>query len=450
VNALAPGTALLEYRIDGLLGVGGFGLTYLATDTNLNLKVAVKEYLPSDVAVRDPDHSVHPSSAEGVDTFRWGKQRFLDESRTLASFRHPNIVRVMRFFEAFGTAYMVMEFVAGSPLPEWVKTRRPLPQARIAALAAPILDGLDMVHGAGYLHRDIKPDNVYMREDDTPVLLDFGSARQTAISELTAVLSPGWAPFEQYHTLGKQGPWSDLYALGGVLYWLCTGNKPLEAAARMRADPLPPAVATADRSVYSAEFLAAIDWALAPNEQDRPQSVAEFEGALLGTGQPAPRPAPPKATGLVFEGEALKRLEAELAKHIGPIAPVVIKRAAQKSHSFAALVQSIAAEIENEAERAAFIRRCGRGEISQPSGGTAVATKKSATQLEPKVLELAEKRLAQYIGAVARVVVKRAAAKARDESELYFLLGDEIEDREERKAFIRSAISTTRKTGGKP
>src|SRR5260221_106260 len=177
-QALPAGYGLQEYRIEKLLGVGGFGLTYLALDQNLNLKVALKEYLPGDIAQRAADQSITPSSAEWAESFGWGKRRFLDESRTLASFRHPNIVRVMRFFEANGSAYMVMEFVAGAPLGDWIKSQqRPLPEAHLRALAMPLLDGLEVVHKAGYAHRDVKPGNIYMREDDSPVLLDFGSPR---------------------------------------------------------------------------------------------------------------------------------------------------------------------------------------------------------------------------------------------------------------------------------
>jgi serine/threonine protein kinase len=368
MNALPTGYALHEYRIEKVLGVGGFGLTYLALDANLNLKVALKEYLPADIALRAADQSIAPRSAETADTFGWGKQRFLDESRTVASFRHPNIVRVMRFFEANGTAYMVMEFVAGAPLGEWIKTRRPLAEAQAAALIGPLLDGLEVVHKSGYLHRDIKPGNIYIREEGTPVLLDFGSARMRS-SELTAVVSPGYAPFEQYHTQGNQGPWSDLYALGGVLYWMVTGTMPPEAPARIRADNMAPAVQAGDRSRFRPEFLAAIDWALAPFEDQRPQSVAEWRAALLGS-------APPEARTEIL--------------------------------------------------------------TSKPKTAT--------VRVPPEALERAAKRLAEYIGPVAQVVVKRAAAKARDEAELYLLLADEIEDKEEKKAFVRKAVSIS----GKP
>src|SRR4029077_1605541 len=185
-TALPSGYALHEYRIEQTLGVGGFGLTYLATDSNLNLKVAIKEYLPGDLAQRGEDQSVRPKSESTSESFKWGLSRFLDESRTLASFRHPNIVRVMRFFEANGTAYMVMEFVEGAPLPDWISTRRPLAEAQVAALVAPLLDGLEVVHKSGFTHRDIKPPNIYIRDDSSPVLLDFGAARQKS-SELTAL-----------------------------------------------------------------------------------------------------------------------------------------------------------------------------------------------------------------------------------------------------------------------
>src|SRR5512134_2572909 len=162
-HALPEGYALQEYRIQKVLGVGGFGLTYLATDANLNLKVAVKEYLPSDFASRGEDSTVQPRSEDTTESFQWGLQRFMEEAKTLASFRHPNIVRVMRFFEANRTGYMVMEFVEGKPLGDWIKPRRPLSEAQAAAIVGPLLDGLEIIHKAGYLHRDVKPGNVYIR-----------------------------------------------------------------------------------------------------------------------------------------------------------------------------------------------------------------------------------------------------------------------------------------------
>jgi len=452
-QALPAGYAVQEYRIEKLLGVGGFGLTYLATDANLNLRVALKEYLPGDIALRGPDQSIQPSAPQNVEDFNWGKRRFLDESRTLASFRHPNIVRVMRFFEANGSAYMVMEYVEGDALPDWLKPRRPLGEAQVAALVAPLLDGLEVVHNAGYMHRDIKPGNIYIRNDGSPVLLDFGSARQKN-QELTAIVTPGYAPFEQYHSQGKQGPWSDIYALAGVAYWVITGNRPLEAAARVRQDAMAPAVQTLERERYRPEFLAAIDWALAPNEDERPQSVREWREALLGTAPAEPRTeklSQPKPQA--FEAAFLRELEGELAQHVGPVAPVMVRNAAKKAHSPAELVHLLAADITHDGVRNKFERRFAEASrpVSQPRSGatsrlTEPATAVAVSRFPAEVLDRAERRLSQYLGAVSRVLVKRAAMKARDESELYLLLADEIENPAEKKAFIRRAISAS----GKP
>jgi serine/threonine protein kinase len=448
-NALAAGTSLAEYRIESVLGIGGFGLTYLATDRNLNLKVALKEYLPSGIAARSDDSSIRPVDESSAQTFEWGKQRFLDESRTLASFRHPAIVRVMRFFEANATAYMVMEFVEGQTLPDWAAARRPFAENVLTGIAAPLLDGLEVIHAGGYLHRDVKPQNIFMRTDGAPVLLDFGSARQALQkTELTSIVSPGWAPFEQYHSGGKQGPWSDLYAVGGVLYWLVTGEKPIEAVARIRKDTLKPAAAAPG---YTPAFLEAIDWALRVNEDERPQSVAEFRARLGSGGVRAGTVVTPAA--VVLDPAQLKAVEAALAQHLGPIAPVMVKKAAKSASSLAVLAQSLAPEIADEKARTAFLKKFADNSRPSPPPSATVpsAPQTGLTQLAqarfaPEILAQAEKRLSEHIGAVAKVVVRRAAAKARDQGELYLLIADEISDPMERKAFIRKAISVS----GKP
>jgi serine/threonine protein kinase len=452
IPALPAGHAVQEYRVEKLLGVGGFGLTYLATDANLNLRVALKEYLPGDIALRAGDQSITPSSPDTAEDFHWGKRRFLDESRTLASFRHPNIIRVMRFFEANGTAYMVMEYVEGAALPDWLRPRRPLVEAQVAALVGPLLDGLEVVHSSGYMHRDIKPSNIYIRNDGSPVLLDFGSARQKS-EELTAIVSPGYAPFEQYHSQGKQGPWSDLYAFAGVLYWIVTGERPVEAAGRVRQDTMAPAVQAGDRSRYRAEFLAAIDWALAPHEEARPQSVHEWREALLGAqaAEPETQKAPPQPrVQSDFEAAFLKDIEGELAQHVGAIAPAMVRNAAKKASNPAELIHMLAADITHDGVRLKFERRFADSSrpASQPQPTTSAkrnepSTNAAASRFSLEVLDRAERRLAQYLGPVAKVVVRRAAVKARDESELYLLLADEIENPAEKKAFIRRAISAS-------
>ncbi|MEP7154569.1 MAG: serine/threonine-protein kinase [Betaproteobacteria bacterium] len=479
IPSLAPGHIINEYRFDKLLGVGGFGLTYLATDQNLNLPVAIKEYLPADIATRDDDSSIRPSSDENRPTFEWGLSRFLDEARTLATFRHPNIVRVMRFFQANATAYMVMEFVHGASLSEWIKTRRPLPQRDMEKIIWPLVEGLGIIHQSSYLHRDVKPGNIYIRSDGTPVLLDFGAARSTAGGgELTAVVSPGYAPVEQYSESSIQGPWTDLYAVGGVMYWMVTGKKPVDATARLRDDPQKPAQEVGDRSVYSAEILAAIDWALSPDDRHRPRSSEEFLARLTGRSHitldpdrtvtvpvasmhvdsdrtqplaaPAPQPAsqPPSqpVTG-DHDVAQLKDIESELAKRIGPLASVLVKKAAKKHATIDAVIDALATEIDDEDERTVFSKRV-RGNTQLPTGVSRrvdgeIATQLAMTRFDIGIIERAEKRLAQHIGAVARVVVKRAAMKARDEGELYLLIADEIENPADRKAFIKKAISAS-------
>ena len=280
--ALQPGFRLHEYRIDGVLGQGGFGITYLATDVHLNARVAIKEYLPEEIAFRTGERSVSPNASRHRDRYRQGLENFLVEARTLATFRHPAIVRVARFFEAHQTAYMVLEYEQGDPLRTWWPRQQGLGEAGLVELLLPLLDGLAAVHAAGFLHRDIKPDNIQVRSaDGSLVLLDFGSAGQTvAVADQAAVVvTPGYAPIEQYG-LGEQGAWTDLYALAATLYWAVTGKKPPDAETRA-ADPgaCVPAV-EAGQGRYGRAFLEAIDWALQTDPARRPRDVAEFRRAL--------------------------------------------------------------------------------------------------------------------------------------------------------------------------
>ena len=280
--ALKPGHRLHEYRIDGVLGEGGFGVTYLATDVHLDAAVAIKEYLPQDIVFRGADSMVSPTASQHLQRYKQGLESFLVEARTLASFRHPAIVRVARFFEAHHTAYMVLEVEKGSPLKAWWPEHPHIGEKALVELLLPLLDGLAAVHAAGFLHRDIKPDNIQVRESDgSLVLLDFGSAGLAAgvAAEGLVVVTPGYAPLEQYG-LGEQGPWTDLYALGATLYWAVSGKKPPDAETR-KADPKAYSRAVeAGRDVYGDAFLKAIDWALNTDPLKRPRTVAEFRRAL--------------------------------------------------------------------------------------------------------------------------------------------------------------------------
>jgi serine/threonine protein kinase/uncharacterized protein YecT (DUF1311 family) len=283
VNALPKGTQLNQYELVSVLGAGGFGITYMARDTSLDTLVAIKEYLPGDLAARRDDSTVTAKSTTSKGDFDWGLDRFLSEARTLAKFRHPNIVRVNQIFQANNTAYLVMEYAKGQSLEDALHAG-PLTEEQTKQMLAPILDGLQRVHEQGFLHRDIKPANIILRDDGGSLLIDFGAARQAMESRsraLTSIVTEGYAPLEQYHGTGHQGPWTDIYALGAVAYRCLTGSKPPSAAARVRNDPLVP-IAVAAKNQVSSHFAAVIAAALNLDERLRPQSIAEFRAMMDG------------------------------------------------------------------------------------------------------------------------------------------------------------------------
>ena len=294
-DVLSPGTRLDELEIERVAGrPGGFGVTYLARDLGLDVWRAVKEYLPRDWATRREDGTVGPRTGGDEEDYHWGLERFLDEARILARFSHPHIVHVYRVFEAWGTAYMVMEYVEGRTLTEEVKAAGPLPEARVREILLALTEGLSAVHAAGLLHRDIKPDNVMLRPDGMPVLVDFGAARQAIgrhSRSVTAVLTPGYAPIEQYSARGDQGPWTDVYALGAVAFWALSGETPVEATERVVEDGLE----SATRVGASGGLAAAVDAALAVDKRDRPQSLAAWRALLE---RPGARPLEPGPSGL--------------------------------------------------------------------------------------------------------------------------------------------------------
>jgi serine/threonine protein kinase len=294
VQALSPGTRLGDYRLDAMIGHGGFGITYRAFDTQLAKVVAIKEYLPLECAIRHSDGSVVPRGARLIEDFTWGRERFLDEARALARFRHPHIVPVLRYFEANDTAYTVMEFEDGKNVAELLREPgRRLPADDVRRLVIGLLSGLGAVHAQGFLHRDIKPANVIIRRDGVPVLVDFGAARQALggrTRTLTSVLTPQYAPIEAFALDGKQGAWSDIYSAAAVLYHAISGQTPPDAAARVGKDPYRPLTEIAgDR--FEPAFLAAIDRAMAFAPEDRPQSIAEWR-ALFGAALPKVEDAP--------------------------------------------------------------------------------------------------------------------------------------------------------------
>ena len=281
--ALPQGTRIRDFEFHRVLGHGGFGITYLGWNVTLDIPVAIKEYLPTDLAARKGDQSVVPQSSQVVSDFQWGLERFLDEARTLARLQHPNIVRVHQYFEAHGTAYIAMDYVEGEDLSAYLERKGTLSEDELKGILSPLLDALEVVHGADFLHRDIKPGNIVLRDvDGSPVLLDFGAARQAIGAKsrsVTSIVTPGYAPIEQYSSRGRQGAWTDIYALGGVCYRVLTGEVPDDATDRMRDDPLIP-VSQRCAGQASRGFLLAIDVALSVDEGDRPQSVGAWRAVL--------------------------------------------------------------------------------------------------------------------------------------------------------------------------
>jgi len=302
-NTLPKGYLLHWYEIVDVIGRGGFGITYLARDKNLDLLVAIKEYLPEDFASRKDHSTVQPKTGDQSDLYAWGLERFVTEARILAKFNHPNIIRVLSVFEQNQTAYMVMEYAQGDDLATVYKNRRkehrPLDEQEYLDIFVPICDGLSLVHNEGFIHRDIKPANIYISHDAVPMLLDFGSARKSVANKtkaMTSLVTFGYAPFEQYQEgTGKQGPWTDIYSLGASIYVGITGKKPEDAMARggqlleTGRDSYKPLSQIA-KGDFSDHFLLAIDNALMFKADDRPKHILRWADMLLGRIESPPLP----------------------------------------------------------------------------------------------------------------------------------------------------------------
>ena len=331
ITALPPGYKLHWYVIESILGQGGFGITYLAQDTNLDTQVAIKEFFPTELTARTQDSAVNAASTRVVDSYEWGLSRFLAEAKTLAQLRHPNIVSVYSVFEENKTAYMVMEYLQGQEFSKYFRGREQKDEAVLRRVLLDLLDGLRLIHDAGYIHRDIKPPNILIRGDVSPILLDFGSARQAVGDQthLTSLVTPGYAPFEQYsddtdEDGEKQGPWTDIYSAAATMYFAVAGRGPIDAIKRVEAlvagrkDPMIPAVDVGEGK-YSTEFLEAIDWGLRFRANERPQSIDEWltliEVGEVATRRATGKPVPPAARSGSVEADDDDASEAPTEVH---------------------------------------------------------------------------------------------------------------------------------------
>ena len=306
--ALKSGYQLDYFRIESVLGKGGFGITYLAVDLRLGKRVAIKELLPDTIATRVEGYTVVPQSSALEENWQWARERFLEEARVLAGFSHPAIVGVHMLLEAHATVYMVMDYVEGESYEGRLKRigREP-DQNTLMSVLGPILDGLEEVHAKGLMHRDIKPENILINSRGQPVLIDFGSARESVgkTMTMTSIVTHGYSPIEQYQTKGRMGPWTDIYAMGAVMCRAMTGEKPPVAADRIDEDEFA-WLTYRELPGFNEKFKQAVDWALRVKVQERPKSVAEFRAqlnsvsgaALMETSQKvaaAPlRPVPPE------------------------------------------------------------------------------------------------------------------------------------------------------------
>ena len=286
-DILPAGTRFGEFEIIRMLGVGGFGIVYLAQDHSLERLVALKEYMPASLAARGEGPAITVRSGAFVDTYAMGLRSFINEARLLARFDHPSLVKVYRFWEDNATAYMVMPYLQGITLRELRHSMSESPnEAWIRALLDPLLSALDLLHREGVYHRDIAPDNILLPPEMPPILLDFGAARRVIsdrTQSLTAILKPSYAPIEQYAEMTqlRQGPWTDLYALGAVIHFLLFGQPPAPATARAVQDENDH-IAQRDVVGVSPRFIAVVGWMLAVRPNERPQSVDAVRAALDG------------------------------------------------------------------------------------------------------------------------------------------------------------------------
>jgi len=285
---LPEGFQLEKYRILRLLASGGFSIVYLAHDEN-ETPVAVKEYLPASLALRTGDRPTPVVPEEKLAAFRYGLKCFFEEGRALATLSHPNVVRVVNFFRANETVYLVMRYERGRTLQEHIHKRiGPIREEWLRSTFVQLLNGLREVHSNKLLHLDIKPGNIYVRNDGNPVLIDFGAARQTIAVDalkLPPMYTPGFASPEHHQGRDKLGPWSDIYSIGASMYACLAGAGPPVATQRMQRDRMTSArKGWAGR--YSADLLDTIDWCLRLDHAERPQSAHALQKALLGEAAP--------------------------------------------------------------------------------------------------------------------------------------------------------------------
>lgn len=286
-NTLPVGHQLKEYRIQSIFKESFFDITYLAYNDKINKQVIIKEYFPNNLATRKNNYYIQPKSSQEKDNFFWGLKKFLEEGKLLSDIQHPNIIKVLTYFNMHNTAYIVMDYEQGKSLSAILSENNSISETKLMALLPPLLSGLRTIHEAGLFHQNIQLDNIYLRNTDyQPILLDFGISSYALAQHChyTAGISK-YAPIEQYQFKNNQGPWTDIYALGAVLYHIISGQMPNKVATRvqtikLKKKDLTPAIKIGQHN-YSQDLLNGIDWAMRISPKKRPQSIQEWLEVLL-------------------------------------------------------------------------------------------------------------------------------------------------------------------------
>lgn len=450
---LQSGSRIDNYQVKRVLGIGGFGITYQAHDMNLDCPVAIKEYFPHGLAVREANGmQVGAKSKKDEHVYEYGLQRFMEEARVLARFKHRSIIRVSRFMEKYGTAYIIMDYEEGVPLSRYLLRCKQLSETEIRNVFRPILKGLDVIHQQDYLHRDIKPANIYLRKQGTPVLLDFGAARQALDHHgrsITNLGTHGYAPIEQFTTQERQGTWSDIYGVGATIYHSIAGYSPVSVLDRIAAlqagrhDPLKPAVRVG-KNRYSPDLLESVDWMLNVRSTDRPQTVDQIIGNFNLTGNEDSTIL--TETDVDWDAELIAQAERHLANYLGPLANLLVKQAMSKTSSVDELYQILARHIDTLAEREQFIRSVqastslsDKVERRKNLRELGLSEQKTViTRIDSKLQAKLEEQLASRIGPLATMLVRQAIRNGSDLDDIIEILCEELPTEYEKKRFRKS------------
>jgi hypothetical protein len=453
-HALAPGYEWADYRVLRLLASGCDGLTYLAEDKILGTTVVIRELLPIRIATRSTSGAVVPLFSRDAGILAEAVRRLTEESREIAAVRHPNMARVLRLFLANGTVCTVSEYETGASLTAWRAQLVKLDQRALLAVLLPLLDALAAMHSAALVHGGICPSRIRMRSDGSPVLFPPSASlpgTQETNAELRLSVIPGYTAMENYCLNGQLTAASDLYALAAVAYTLITGARPVDAPLRLQGDRQPRLVDCAASSAFSTEFLRLIDQALSLGPASRPPGAAAFAHSLTQAAaavddaivaEPPPLPA-----AFALEPSAQSAIQSALAECIGPIASVVLKKALASAENWPALTSALAENLPDAAVQKLFLQQIAHlappTQGAQPSVPAAVASPANVAastaahdNFDPEMLVQLEAELANQIGAIARIVLKRCVARASNRQALFKMLADEMGDPALGKKFL--------------